>query len=241
MTDKILWIAKRFIIAGMVAVTVVTSVAGCAKKEEEDFEFSESGLEEKYGEVAGGTDTTQGETEDQKEENQGGEVTEPDQSKDTVTDTTPTDTNKQTDGSNTQDGGDQKSGEDADEPTDGTDTTLNKDTTDQKNPDEETQVDETKPDEETDPPAENTVAVPDISAVAMMNSEQALTELTGVPFQSLKAAWQANLESHDESARFGSFRVDAVTIQLYYDGLDQIVSVTVETDEADEPDEEVEE
>ena len=69
MTERVLWIAKRLIIALIIITMIVISVVGCAKKTE-DFEFSESNLEEKREENSGSTDTTPEQTDDPKEENQ---------------------------------------------------------------------------------------------------------------------------------------------------------------------------
>ena len=232
MIDKILRIAKRLMIAGIVAVMVVTSVAGCAKKEEEEFKFTESTGEEKREDMTNNDNAS----DDKKDENQGEDETEPDQKDDTQTDTTPTDTKKPADGSDTQKDDEQKPSEDTNTPADDEETKTDEGTNEQEKPDEGTQEDGTEPDDGTDKPVEDTtVKAPEISAVAEMNSEQALTALAEVPFKAvLLDSWQANLEDHDESARYGYFRVDTVTIQIYYDAMDQIVSVTVEVDEEEE-------
>lgn len=217
----------RVVAAVLIAMMILTLVAGCGKKTvDEEFDISAEGS--LSGEQ---TDT----------------ATKPDASEDEEGDKTETpteDTEKQ----------DETPNEDTDKPTE--ETPSDTDKTEPETPDEEQKEpsadNETPSDDEKEPeqkPVEKpepeqpqvTVTIPDISSVAEMNAQQALTALKGLPYGKLMEAWASYLAEDNADSRYGIYTFDLTNIRVDYDENNLITGVSFEAVEDEETEEETEE
>lgn len=213
----------------LIAMMILTLVAGCGKKtEDEGFDISAEGS--LSGEK---TDT----------------ATKPDASEDEEGDKTETpteDTEKQ----------DETPNEDTDKSTE--ETPSDTDKTEPETPDEEQKEEQKEPSADSETPSDDekepeqkpvekpepeqpqvTVTIPDISSVAEMNAQQALTALKGLPYGKLMEAWASYLAEDNADSRYGIYTFDLTNIRVDYDENNLITGVSFEAvDDEEETEEE---
>ncbi len=209
--ERLLWMGKRLSVVGIIAVMIAAMASGCAKKTEEEFEFSGSPLEENREEVSGGDDTTPDGTDEPQEEGTDEDAAKPNED---VTKPGTEPDNTPGDATDSDEPKDEEPDKDTVKP-DAKPDAPEEDTTDSEKPGEETQ----KPDEDdTTVDGETPAApvIPEISAVAMMNGEQALAALEGISYTTLENAWLSYQIMIGEDERCGIFSFNFAKIGVYY-------------------------
>jgi len=230
MDKKILPMLRRMVAAVLIAIMLVTLVAGCGKKAEDgevDI-FADGSLNEEKHDTTPKPDGSKEEETDDKTEKPTEDTDKPEENKedtDKPTDETPSDTDK-----TEPETPDAEQKDEQKEPT----TDEEKPSEEQKEPEEEQ-----KPEEKPEPEQPQvTVTVPDITSVAEMNAQQALIAMKGLPYVKLMEAWIFYQTEDNADSRYGIYTLDQTNIRVDYDENNLITGVSFEAVEDEEETEE---